>query len=161
MARNVQAQPGLNRSRKGTHPVDIVLLLPVELHDALEVGVNHGAEVELLLTDLFLLVLSANEVLGDASLDDRPAHPFAGRPGRSGPEVTHGTSRNMAAGAGLAEHGIRGNHAGALGLLWHHHLRHHRSNRHHRGSLASMGFRAEPVSPLASVGSGTGPTLST
>ena len=106
MARNVQAQSGLNRSRKGTHQVDGVLLLPVELHDALEVGVYLGTEVELLLPDIFLVALGANEVLGDASLDDRLARPFAGRPRRSGPEVTHGSSRKVAAGAGLAECGV-------------------------------------------------------
>jgi len=125
MARNVQIQSGLDKSRKDTHPVDVVLLLPMELHDALEVGVYLDAEAELLLPDIFLLGLGAKEVLGDASLDDRPAHPFAGRPGRSGPEVTHRGSRNRATGAGLTECGVWGDHAGALGPLWHHHLRRH------------------------------------
>ena len=92
-------------SRKGTYPVDIVLLLPVELQDSLEVGVHRRAKVELFLPDLFLFMLGANEVLGDASLDDRPAHPFAGRPGRTGPETTPGSSRKVTAGAGLSKRG--------------------------------------------------------
>ena len=83
-----------------------MLLLPVELHDALEVGVYSTIEIKLLLPDLFLLVLGSNEVLGDAPLDDRPTRPFAGRPRWSGPEVTHGSSRKVAAGAGLAECGV-------------------------------------------------------
>ena len=81
-----------------------MLLLPVELHDALEVGVYLGAEVELLLPDIFLLALGANEVLGDASLDDRLAHPFDGRPRQTGPKTALGSTRNLAAGADLAKH---------------------------------------------------------
>jgi hypothetical protein len=82
-----------------------VLLLPKELHDALEVGVYCTAEVEPLLPDLFLLVLGVDEVLGDASLHDHPARPSVGRPGQTNPEIAPGTSRNLAAGAGLAERG--------------------------------------------------------
>ena len=96
----------MSGSRKGTYPVDVVLLLPVELQDALEVGVHRRAMVELFLPDLILFALGANEFLGDASLDDCPARPFAGRPRRSGPEVTHRSSHKVAAGAGLAECGI-------------------------------------------------------
>ena len=76
------------------------------LHGTLEVGVYRTAELELLLPDLSHLVLDADKVLGDASLHDSPARPSVGRPGRTGPEIAHGTNRNMAAGAGLAEHGI-------------------------------------------------------
>jgi len=47
----------------------------MELHDALEVGVYHVANIELLLPDLFLFELDANEVLGDPAVDctDDPA----------------------------------------------------------------------------------------
>ena len=51
------------------------------LHGALEVGVYRATELELLVPDFLLLVLGVDEVLGDASLNDRPARPFTGRPG--------------------------------------------------------------------------------
>ena len=112
-----------------------MLLLPVELHDALEVGVNHGAEVELLLPDLFLLVLGANKVLGDASLDDRPARPFAGRLGQSDPEATLESGRDAAIGASFAESGIRVDLSWVLKPIRHcrlQHLLHRQHLRRHR-----------------------------
>ena len=68
----------MNRSRKGTYPVDVVLLLPVELQDALEVGVDRLAKIELLLPDLFFFAFGTNEVCGDPALDNRPVHSHAG-----------------------------------------------------------------------------------
>ena len=73
MAKNERSQPEMNWSRKSTYPGDVVLLLPMELRGMLEVGVYRAAEVELLLSDLFLLMLSAHEFLGDASEHDRLA----------------------------------------------------------------------------------------
>ena len=105
MARDERSQLGTNWSRKSTYPADVVLLLPKELHGALEVGFYRAAEVEPLLPDLFLLVLGADEVLGDASLLDLPARPSVGRPGWTNPEIAPESSRNLAAGAGLAERG--------------------------------------------------------
>ena len=65
MSRNVQTQSKMNRSRKGTYPVDVMLLLPMELQNALEVGVHRLAKIKLRLPDLVLFVLGANEILGD------------------------------------------------------------------------------------------------
>ena len=91
-----------NWSRKNTYPGDVVLLLPMALHGTLKVGVYCTAELELLLPDLFLLVLGMDKVLGDASQHDGLAHPFARR---TGPKTAPGTSCDLAAGAGLAERG--------------------------------------------------------
>ena len=57
MARDEQSQLETNRSRKSTYPVDVVLLLPMELRGVLEVGIYRAAKVELLLPDLLLFVL--------------------------------------------------------------------------------------------------------
>ena len=67
MARDEQLCLEMNWSRKSTYPTDVVLLLPMELRGVLEVGVYRAAKVELLLLDLFLLVLGADEVLEDTS----------------------------------------------------------------------------------------------
>ena len=85
-----------------------MLLLPVKLQDALDVDIHRTAKIELLLPDLIFFVLSANKVLGDLTLDNRPAYSFTGLLGRSGPEVTLGSSSDAAAGAGFAERGVRG-----------------------------------------------------
>jgi len=86
----------MHGSRKGTYPVDVVRFLPVALRDAVEVGVDRGTELKLLLPDLVLVALGADEVLRDASQDDCPAHPFTGRPS---PETDIGSSRHQATGA--------------------------------------------------------------
>ena len=91
----------MNRSRKGTYPVDVMLLLLVELQDALEVGVHHLAEIELRLPDLVFYTLSANKILGDPGLDNRLAYPLAGLLGRSSLEATLGSGSDAAAGAGF------------------------------------------------------------
>ena len=65
-----------------------MLLLPVELQDALEVGVHRLAEIELRLPDLVFFALSANKIRGDPRLDNRPALSLDGLLGRSSPEAT-------------------------------------------------------------------------
>ena len=125
----------MNRSRKGTYPVDVMLLLLMELQDALEVGVHHLAEIELRLPDLVFYALSANKILGDPGLDNRPAYPLAGLLGRSGPEATLGSSSDAAAGAGFAEHGIRGDLSWPLEPLRRLPRWHHLFCRHHCGLL--------------------------
>ena len=104
----------MGKSRKGTYPVDVVLILPVELKDALDVGIHRIAEIELRLPYLVFFALSTNKILEDPGLDNRPAYPLAGLLGRSGPEATLGSSSDAAAGADFAEHGIRGDLSRAL-----------------------------------------------
>ena len=67
MARDGQLCLETKWSRKSTYPIDVVLLLPMQLRGVLEVRDNRTTEVELLLLDLFLLVLGAAEVLEDTS----------------------------------------------------------------------------------------------
>ena len=97
MSRNIQTQSKMNRSRKGTYPVDVMLLLPVELQDALEVSVHHLAEIELRLPDLVLFALSEKKILGYTGLDNRPAYPLDGlrvprRPVSSAPNCARAIS---------------------------------------------------------------------
>ena len=92
----------MSGSKKGTYPADVVLLLPVELCSALDIGVYLAAEFKLLLPDVLLHMLGADEVLRNASLNNCRARPFTGW---TGPGAAPGSNRNLAAGADRAERG--------------------------------------------------------
>jgi len=128
-----------------------VLLLPVELCGVLEVGVYLTTKLELLLPNLLLLMIGADEVLRDTPLDDRLVRPLNGRPRWISPETTPGGSHNMTTRTSLAKRGARGNPPRSLELLQHcrlhlwrvrrRHLPHHRdgpivpSSRGSRGRI--------------------------